>query len=60
VLFAIPEVAGQTGDVYLYADPTGVIRYSDWSHGIETNLHDALPVESDSPIGINHLQGNSR
>jgi hypothetical protein len=52
VLLAMPNVPGKTGDVYMYTDPTGTIRYSEWKQGVKTNLHDALPVKPDFPLGM--------
>lgn len=60
VLFAVPNPPGKAGVVYLYADPTGIIRYSEWRQGIKRNLQEALPVEPGFPLGIGGFARPSR
>jgi hypothetical protein len=50
VLVGAPEEPGQTGDVFLYSDPTEVIRYFRWKKGSKPNFQDALPLPKDSPF----------
>lgn len=51
LLFAVPSSWGVTGNMYLYSDPAGQIRYTRSREKLKS-LNDAPPIPKDFPLGL--------